>query len=266
MIRPGHAASLWRYRHFIMAAITGELRSRFASSRFGTLWFILHPLAMAAIYALVLSRVLGARLGQNENEMAYSIYLLAGMAGFNLFQETASRCLTVFIDNANALKKIAFPRIALPMVVLGSSFLNQLFLLVAIVAILAMFGHYPTVHWVALPVAMLVAAMLALGLGVFLGLINVFVRDVGQVMVVVFQLWFWLTPIVYPIEILPEGMRPVVEWNPVTPITRFYQDVILDQTWPDFASLLYPAALAIVLVTLSLFVFRRASAELVDVL
>ena len=167
MISPSHASSLWRYRHFIMASVVGELRTRFASSRFGTLWFILHPLAMAAIYALVLSRVLGAKLGQSDNEMAYSIYLLAGLAGFNLFQDTASRCLTVFIDYSNALKKIAFPRIALPVVVLGSSLLNQIFLLVAVVAVLMMFGHFPTLHWVALPLAMLVAAMLRLGSACF---------------------------------------------------------------------------------------------------
>ena len=103
--------ALWRYRHFVVASITGELKSRFVRSRLGLLWSILHPLAQAAIFALVLAEVLGAKLGGLDDKSAYPLYLLGGMAAWTLFSEIVNRCLTVFIDNASTMKKISFPRI-----------------------------------------------------------------------------------------------------------------------------------------------------------
>ncbi|MEP0313265.1 MAG: ABC transporter permease [Hyphomonas sp.] len=261
-----HLRSAWRYRNFILSAIKGELKGRFAASKIGTLWFVLHPLAMATIYAVVLSKVLGAKLGGVSGDSAYSIYLMAGIAAWTVFLEITNRCLTVFIEYGNTLKKISFPRIALPIIVLGSVLVTHALLLVAIAVVFVFFQHYPSIHWIALPVGTLVIALLAFGLGILLGVMNVFARDIGQVMSVVFQLWFWLTPIVYTRDILPDSMQTLIRLNPVTPLVEFYQDILLYSRWPDFASLLYPASLGAALVLASLLVFRRASAELVDAL
>jgi lipopolysaccharide transport system permease protein len=261
-----HSGSAWRYRNFIVSAIKGELKGRFAASKIGTLWFVLHPLALATIYAVVLSKVLGAKLGGVANEAAYSIYLMAGIAAWTVFLEITNRCLTVFVEYGNTLKKISFPRIALPIIVLGSVLVTHALLLLAIAVVFVFFQHYPSVHWFALPIGTFVIALLAFGLGILLGVMNVFARDIGQVMSVVFQLWFWLTPIVYTSDILPASMLNLTRWNPVTPLVEFYQDIMLYNRWPDFMSLLYPASLGAVLVLLSLLVFRRASPELVDAL
>jgi lipopolysaccharide transport system permease protein len=83
---------------------------------------------------------------------------------------------------------------------------------------------------------------------------------------VVYNLWFWLTPIVYPVSILPDGLQVIVGYNPMTPVVGFYQEAILYGRWPSLANLIYPATVSFLLVLLSVFVFRRASPELVDVL
>ena len=149
---------------------------------------------------------------------------------------------------------------------MGSVLVTHVFLLGAIAVVFLFFQHYPSVHWIALPVGMITIALLAFGLGILLGMMNVFARDIGQVMSVVFQLWFWLTPIVYTRDILPASMQGFIRWNPVTPLVAFYQDIMLYNKWPDFMSLIYPATLGVVLVLLSFFVFRRAGPELVDAL
>ncbi len=262
----GHAASAWMYRHFIGAAIAGEMKSRFARSRIGAFWHILHPLAMASIYALVLSKVLGARLGGADNPAAFAIYLISGIGGWSLFSEISNRSLTIFIEYGNTMKKIAFPRIALPLIILGGALINHLFFLAAALAVFAAFGHLPADTVVALPIGAAVAAGLAFGIGLLSGILNTFSRDVGQVMGVVFQIWFWLTPIVYTRDILPEYMRGVIDANPMTPIVRWYQDVLFHREFPDISALAYPAAIALIFCALALFVFRRASAELVDTL
>ncbi len=258
--------AIWRFRHFIIAAISGEFRSRFARSKFGAAWFILHPLAMATIFALVLSNVLQARLGPVENKAAFAIYLMAGLAAWGLFHEIASRCLTIFVEYGNTMKKIAFPRIALPVIVLGGALVNHLLLLVAIVIVFLFFGHFPSTAWVYLPLGMLLAAGCAFGCGILLGIFNVFARDVGQVMTVVFQLMFWMTPIVYQLNALPSAVRSFVHLNPMTSIAVLYQDVMLYGRAPNMVTLIYPSLFAVVLILLSLFVFRRASPELVDAL
>ncbi len=262
----GYVRSAWTYRNFILSAIRSEFKGRFASSKIGALWYVLNPLAMATIFALVLSKVLGARIGDVDNEASYAIYLMAGSAAWAVFNEVANRCLNVLLEYGNTMKKIAFPRIALPLIVLGGVLINHALLLAALSVVFAFFGHYPTVHWIALPIAIFVASAFGFGLGMLLGVLNVFLRDIGQAMGVIFQLWFWLTPIIYPLNILPENMQKIVGLNPITNLVIYYQDIMLYQRWPSLQSLAYPSTLAVVLVLLALYVFRRASAEIVDVL
>jgi len=259
-------AAAWRYRQFICTSIKSELANRFARSRLGAAWFILHPLAYAAIFATVLSEVLGARLPGVKGDAAYAIYLLSGLAAWQLFSDILLRSVTLFIDNASSLKKLAFPRICLPLVVWGSTLVNHLLLLVAIAVVSIMFGHYPSPAWLALPLGMVLISMFAFGLGVMAGIFNVFARDVGQIFGVVLQLWFWLTPIVYPVDSIPARLRWLVDLNPMTAVVRIYQDALLLHDWPHPLHLMIPAFLATALVVLTCMMFRRAGSDLVDAL
>lgn len=261
-----YAQSAWPYRHFVAASIRSELKGRFARSRLGTAWFILHPLAQALIFALILSEVLGAKIGGVDNKAAYAIYLMAGLSAWGLFSELTTRCLGMFLEFQNTLKKIAFPRICLPIIVLGMALINHLLLLAAVVVIFMFFGHYPSIEWIALPIGALIISVFGLGLGTITGVLNVYSRDVAQFMTVVTQMWFWLTPIVYTKDILSASMRGAIDWNPIMPLAGMYQDVMLYHRWPNWESLIYPAALAAGLSLIALFLFRRASPELVDML
>lgn len=254
----------WRYRFFIISSIKTELRTKFIRSRLGGLWMILNPLAQVLIFAFVLSAVLSAKLPGIDNQYAYAIYLMAGTLGWSLFAEIVSRCLTLFIDNGNILKKLAFPRIALPIIVAGSALVNNILLFVAILSIFAVLGHPPGLALAYLPVLMLVTVALALGLGLGLGVLNVFMRDIGQVVPVVLQFLFWLTPVVYMVNIIPEKYRAWLVLNPLIPIVTGYQDVLLYNRAPNWAGLGEVAVIAIVSLALSLLVFRKASPELVD--
>jgi lipopolysaccharide transport system permease protein len=256
--------SVWRYRHFITASVVAELRSRFARSKLGLFWSILHPLAQSTIYAVVLSEFLSAKLHGIDDKAAYSIYLIAGMAGWNLFLEIFNRCLTVFVEYSGALKKIVFPRICLPIIVWGGALVNHILLLLAACVVFLFFGHAPQLTWLVIPIGVILVSMFAFGLGLLLGVFNVFVRDVGQAVAVVLQIWFWLTPIVYTIETVPPQVRWLVELNPVTPLVRIYQDALLFQRWPHLENLIYPTAVSVALMCLAFFVFKRANSEMVD--
>ncbi len=258
--------AVWQYRNFILASIKGELKGRYARSRFGAAWLVLNPLAQASIFALVLSEVLGAKLPGITDKSAYAIYLMAGMAAWSFFTEIVTRCSTVFIEYSSALKKIAFPRLCLPIIVGGGALLNHLLLLTAVAVVFLFFGRLPGLAWFALPIAMVMIIALGFGLGLLLGVFNVFARDVGQVLAIVLQFWFWLTPVVYVAEALPETLRFWIRLNPMTAVVRLYQDALLNNAVPNLTTMLIPLVLGGTLSTLAFVVFRRASPELVDAL
>jgi lipopolysaccharide transport system permease protein len=258
--------SLWRYRHFILTSIQSEFKGRFARSKLGALWMILNPLAQATIFAIVLSEVLASKLPNVDSKSAYAVYLMAGLAAWGLFSEIATRCTTVFIDYSNTLKKIAFPRLCLPFIVGGSALLNHLLLLASMLFVFFCLGHYPTSAWFVLPIGMLLIILFAFGLGIILGLLNVFSRDVGQVFTIVLQLWFWLTPVVYTANTLPEKFKSILALNPMTNMVKVYQDALLYGKTPDWHTLMIPFAIGASLFIFSFLIFRRASADLVDAL
>ncbi len=260
-------SAVWRYRFFIISSIKVDFKSRFVRSRLGGLWMIIHPLVQAAMFALVLSQVLSGKLpDMTNNKLAYAIYLLAGTLAWNLFVEVLSRCLTVFIDNSNLLKKMVFPRICLPIIVSGSAIINNILLFLSILAILAILGFIPGVNVVWVPVLMVITLSLSLGFGLILGTLNVFLRDIGQIVPVVLQLIFWFTPIVYPPQAVPEAVQQWQKLNPMYWVVQDYQKAILFNQPPNWTAMGIIFLISLVLLRLSLTVFRRASEEMVDVL
>lgn len=260
------ARSLWDYRHFVVSSIHNELISRFARSKLGGLWMIINPLAQVAIYALILSNVLAAKLPGIDNKYAYAIYLMAGLLAWTLFNETVSRCLTLFIEQGNLMKKMRFPRLALPAIVVGSSLVNNGLLFIAMLGVFLLLGHHFSIAMLWLFPLTLILVGFSLGIGLVLGVMNVFLRDLGQVVPILLQMLFWFTPIVYPVDIIPEGFRHLLSFNPLYHFTSAYQDIIVYGRSPDFSGVAVISILTCLLLLLSLFLFRRANEEMVDVL
>lgn len=265
-MRTAMLKSAWQYRHFIRSAIRADIRSRFANSRIGGIWLFVQPLVQVAIFATVLTSVLSSRLPGIDNKYAYVVYLLAGTAAWSLFNETLSRCITVFVDSGNLLKKISFPRICLPMIVIGVAMVNFMIMMGITIVLLLAIGAFPgaAILWI-IPLAAIVVG-LAAGLGILLGVLNVFMRDIGQAAAVLLNLWFWLTPIVYPINIVPASLQRFFKLNPMFPIINSFHEVILAGDAPNWMSLIPVTIVAVLALMLGYSVFRRAGPDMVDVL
>jgi lipopolysaccharide transport system permease protein len=262
----GMLLGAWLYRHFILSSIHNDFLVRFARSKLGALWMILHPLAQVAIFAFILSAVLSAKLPGISSQYAYAIYLMAGMFAWSLFSEIVTRCLTLFIENGNLLKKIVFPRICLPLIVSGTALINNVLMFIAILVIFGLLGHVPGATLVWLPLLMALTMALALGVGLVLGVINVFVRDVGQVVPVLLQFTFWFTPIVYVVSVVPETYRNWLAINPMYHIVMGYQEILVFNRAPELSGTVSVLVLALGFLGFALYLFRRASAEMLDVL
>lgn len=262
----GQFQELWRFRTFISHSIYTNIRNRFIRSKLGGAWLLLNPLAMVAVYALVLSKVLAAKLASIDHEYAYALYLMAGILGWTLFTETLTRSLSIFIDHANLIKKTAFPRLSLVLILVGEMLINHILLLVAILSIFLLLGFMPGLQIVWIPLLSLVTLLFALGLGMILGILNVFIRDIAQIVAIILQFAFWLTPIVYSEHIIPEQYRYLLNFNPVYPMINGFQKTLVYNTCPDTSSLAWIFLLSLVLLVFAYTLYRKSSADMVDAL
>ena len=257
---------LYLYRGFIVQSVRNDLINRFSRSKLGGLWAILNPLSQVLIYALILSNVLAAKLPGVDSQYAYAIYLMAGLLGWTLFNEIVGRCLNIFIEHGNLIKKMSFPRVTLPAIAVGSCLINNLFLFISMLGIFALLGHQFNMAMLWLIPLTLVVVVFSLGIGLILGVMNVFLRDIGQVIPIILQMLFWFTPIVYPVTIIPEVYRHWLNLNPMYPIIDAYQQILVYGNSPQWEGVLTILAAGIILSIVGLFMFRRSSAEMVDAL
>ncbi|MBI4635698.1 MAG: ABC transporter permease [Candidatus Rokubacteria bacterium] len=260
----GRVRALWAYRGFVLGMVARDFRSRYLGSVLGTSWAILNPLSQILIYTVVFSQVMRIRLPGLQDTLAYSLYLCAGLLTWSYFIEVVTRSQSVFLEQANLLKKVNFPRVTLPIYVFLSASVNFAIVWGLFLAFLLAVGRWPGWTLLALLPLLVVQQALAVGLGVFLGVFNVFFRDVAQAVGVGLQFWFWLTPIVYPLGAVPEGVQAVIAWNPAFPLVTAYQRIIVEHRWPVWSDLWPAVAAAAVLAVLSDLVFRRLSGAMVD--
>lgn len=256
--------SLWDYRGFITGTIKRDFQAKYQNSLFGVVWAVLSPLALIVVYTVVFSQVMKAKLPGAESNVAYSIYLCAGTLTWGLFSEIVQRMQVCFLENANLLKKLIFPRICLPVIVLGNALVNFSIIFGIFTIFLIITGNFPGILFLALIPPLLILLLFAIGLGVTLGVLNVFFRDVGQFFGIFLQFWFWLTPIVYPISILPIKVQGLINFNPLVPVIGTFQSILVSSKIPESSQLIYPFILSIALCFVGLYLFRRHAADMVD--
>ncbi len=256
--------ALWNYRGFILESVKRDFQSQYTNALLGAVWTIIRPLAMIVVYTIIFAQVMQAKLPGLGNAFSYSIYLCAGVLTWGFFTETLTKTQNVFLEHANLLKKISFPRFCLPVIVVINAGVNFLIIFGLFTLFLILSGNFPGVVFIALLPLLLVQVAFSVGLGITLGVLNVFFRDIGQFFVVVLQFWFWLTPVVYPIGILPVAVRPIVENNPMTALIGSYQRIFVEAQWPVWETLWPITLLSVVLCGIGLRLFRQHAGEMVD--
>lgn len=255
---------LWAFRGFILGSVKREFQFKYRNSMLGIAWTIINPLAMIIIYTVIFSKIMHAKLPGVDSTFAYSIYLCAGVLTWGLFAEIVSRAQNTFIEHANLLKKLSFPRICLPVIVVTTALLNFSIVFGLFSIFLLISGTFPGIVYLALLPVLAILIAFAIGLGISLGVLNVFFRDVGQLFGLVIQFWFWGTPIVYPISILPESVRFLMGFNPMASLIVAFQDILVAGQWPAWQSLLPVTILAIAMCAFGMHLFRKHAGELVD--
>lgn len=243
-----------------------DLTERYAGSALGTAWSLIWPLVMILIYTVVFSQVMGARLAGSDSAFGYGIYLVAGILPWTAFANTVSRVSTVYVDRAYILTKVRLPLGRLPLfvvlaetVILGIAF--GLFLV-----FLAVTGSLPGWQLLWVPMLFALVQLFAYALGLFVAMFNVFLRDLKELVGVVLQLWFWLTPIVYVTEILPDWVKALIQYNPAFLFVDAFHQVFVYHRAPDPMGLLALALLGLGLLALDRWLLGRLERDIRDLL
>jgi lipopolysaccharide transport system permease protein len=256
--------AVWRYRGLISGMVWREFQSRYLNSLLGSVWSILNPIAMVFIYSVIFSKIMGARVSGVDDTLAFGLFLCSGLFTWGYFSELLSRCPNLFIDQSNLLKKVNFPRIILPIVILLSATINFIIIFGIFIIFLIVTGRFPGIAILAFIPLLVIQLAFALGLGMILGTLNVFFRDIGHFINIVLQFWFWLTPIVYPPSILPESIRDLLSLNPMTDLIGAYQQIILYGDWPRWEQFRFHIPVALVVMVLGYLIFKGLSDDIVD--
>lgn len=256
--------AIWNFRGFVFSSVRREYQLRYRGTMLGVAWTVMQPLAMIFIYTVIFSQIMKAKLPGVDGAFAYSIYLCAGVITWGLFAEILNRSQSVFLDNANLLKKLSFPRLTLPVIVVATASLNFLIVFVLFLIFLLVTGNAPDITLLAIIPLLLIQILFAVGLGVMLGVVNVFFRDAGQLSGLLLQFWFWATPVVYPVTILPESLKFWMQFNPMYHLMHAYQTIFVAHQWPNWQNIAILACIAIALDIYALNLFRRHSGEIVD--
>jgi lipopolysaccharide transport system permease protein len=264
MISSDMLRAVLAYRGFIAGSVKREFQLKYRNSILGAAWAVLNPLAMIVVYTVVFAQVMRARLPGTDSSFAYSIFLCGGVLTWGMFSEITGRGQTVFLEYANLIKKISFPRICLPIIVVLNALVNFAIVFGLFTVFLVISGNFPGLPFLALFPLLAVQVIFSIGLATVIGILNVFFRDVGQFFGIFLQFWFWLTPIVYPVSALPERVRQLIAWNPMTPLVTAYQGVLVNAQWPQWHTLLPITLLGLALCALGMRLFRKHSGEMVD--
>ncbi len=257
-------AHLNAYRGFVLGSVKREFQAKYQNSLLGVIWVVANPLAMVIVYTVIFSGVMKAKLPGISGEFSYGIYICSGILAWGFFSEIVLRSQNIFLDNANLIKKISFPKICLPTIILLVATANFIIIFGIFTIFLIISGNFPGFVFLCIVPILILQTLLSLGIGMTLGVLNVFFRDIGQFFGIFMQFWFWLTPIVYPKEIIPYKAQFLLDLNPMSGIIEAYHDILVFGKAPQIETLTYTALTALLFLWVGLYLFRSKSPEMVD--
>jgi lipopolysaccharide transport system permease protein len=255
-------AELWQYRELLYNLTVRDLKVRYKNSALGVAWSLLNPILMMLVFTVVYTVMLG-----QSNRRDYAAFILCGLLPWNFFSGSIMGGVGSVVNNGYLIKKVYFPRAVLPFSIMLSNLVNFLVALPVYFVLAWLLGVSFTPYVLFLPVVMLVEMIFILGVSLLLSAINVFYRDVQQIMEVVILAWFFLTPVIWDVNMLPTsrlvlGVEVPVQrltyiLNPMASIIATYRDILYYGHAIGWDFFLRTAITALIVLLIGFYVFNR---------
>jgi ABC-2 type transport system permease protein len=244
--------SFLNWVQLITLLIKRDLKVRYKSSVLGYIWSMLNPLLFMSVLTFVFTHAMRVQMDY------YPLYILSGLLCWNIFAQSANLGALSLIDNASLLKKVSVPSWVFPTAVLGSAALHSCLAFLPFVLIALFMGFKFSICLVQLPLVLIIYFLFIEGVILVLGSLNVFFRDIAHVLEPVLQLIFYMSPILYPLSIIPEHYKFILLLNPMYYFLHAFRAGIYTHTWLSIIDWLTILGLSIISISAGLFVFHKS--------
>lgn len=247
---------IFSHTHALRLLIERELSSRYKGTILGVFWLFLQPLMMVVVYSFVFSVIMKVRIPGMDNSYHFALFLMAAMMPYFAFQDALIAASNSLFANSSLLHKSTLPSFFIPLVPVLTTLVTEVIALLIIV--IAAFLLLDQISWMLLlvPLLMLVRLSLSIALGYILATLSVFVQDLRQALGLLLTMLMFLTPILYPVSMIPAEFLPVNNLNPLYHLLDAYRAVILRGELPEIG-VLYVAGFALILLLFGIWFFQK---------
>ncbi len=250
---------LWRFRELVALLVQRDLKVRYKRSVLGMGWTLLSPLLQMVVYTLVFSTIMKVGVPQ------FPLFLLSGLLPWTLISISLTGSAHCLLNNQGLIRKVAVPQMVYPIAVVASKLVDLVLSLLPLALLAVVLGRPPGAAWLYLVPALVLATLFSTGLALLFSSLTVFYRDMRHLIDILIQVWFYVTPVVYPSSFLEKVPYPWLRWilaaNPATPIIRCFQVPLYEGHAPAPALVASAAASSLLVLALGLAVFLRHEDE-----
>ena len=243
-----------------------DFLERYTGSIFGLWWSFIWPLVNILIYTLIFSKVMSAKIPGLPSTYSYGLYLASGIIPWMAFSNTISRSTNIFIEKKHVITKIPIQLPILPLSIVVSESITFAISLSILIFFLMVLGIKPSIYSLLIPFTYIFQQLLAFSLGLLFAILNVFIRDIKEIVNILLQIWFWFTPIVYTKDILPNSIKNLVEINPIYAFIQVYQKAFITKEEINFKVLILYSIISVIFSVLSYFLYKKLAKDIRDFL
>ncbi len=219
--------TLFKYRELLFSLTKKELKVKYRGSFLGFLWSLLNPILVMLVYSFVFSIIMRVQVEE------FAVFLLVGLLPFNFLSNSVNYGATSIVANGNLINKIYFPREIIPLSIVLANLFNFLFELIALFIVLTILGYPFYMYLYLLPVLVIIQFFLVAGMTLLVSALNVFFRDLQHLISIIMMVWFFGTPIIYPIALVPDRFQLILKGNPMTTFVMLYRHVFYYVKYPE---------------------------------
>jgi lipopolysaccharide transport system permease protein len=251
---------LWEYRELLYFLIWRDVKVRYKQTVLGVAWAIIQPVVTMIVFSLFFGKL--AKIPSDG--VPYPLFNLAGLVPWNLFSNGLSHVSNSLVDSSNLIKKVYFPRLAVPIGALLSGLVDFALAFIVLLGMMLYYGKLPTANMIFFPLLILLALVTCLGTGLWLAALNVQYRDVRYIVPFMIQLWLFATPIVYPSSMLPEPWRTFYGINPMVGVIEGSRWALLGTNTAPGPIVAVSSLASLILLVGGAFYFRRMEKSFAD--
>jgi len=255
-------AELWQYRELLSFLSWRDVLIRYKQAVLGVAWAVLNPLVTMVVFTVIFGMLLGVQSG---GDVPYAVFSYTALLPWNLFAGGLSRGSTSLVARANLLTKVYFPRLVIPLSSVFTGVVDFAIAFAMLLILMPIFGVPYTWAMLWVPLLTVFCIVTSLAASLWLSALNVLYRDVQYIVPFFVQLWMYLSPVIYPVDQVPEGIfRTVYSLNPMTGVIQGFRWAILGEQRPGYL-MLVSLAVVVVLLLGGLYYFKRMERTFADV-